>query len=202
MRADAEKNYQRIIEVARDVVTENGIHASLRDIARRANLGMATLLRHFPTREALFEALLCTRAEDLIQKAHDLEKSLPADDALLAWFREGVIFTHSYNGVCDLMASAHADPNSALHASSIALRTVGGRLLRRAQTEGTARPDMDGVDLFALISAMGWMVGQPSFTPRAENLYHIIASAILTNQPDNGVDKHDTDNEPGSAFLR
>ena len=60
MRADAKKNYSRLLAVAGDVVTEHGADASMRDIARRAGVGSATLLRHFPTREALFEALLCT----------------------------------------------------------------------------------------------------------------------------------------------
>lgn len=60
MRADAKKNYSHILAVAREVVTQHGADASMRDIARRADVGLATLLRHFPTREALFEALLCT----------------------------------------------------------------------------------------------------------------------------------------------
>jgi AcrR family transcriptional regulator len=58
MRADARKNYTHLLAVARDVITDNGVNASMRDIARRANVGSATLLRHFPTREALFEAFL------------------------------------------------------------------------------------------------------------------------------------------------
>ena len=62
MRADARKNYSHLLAVARDVVTEHGVDASMRDIARRANVGLATLFRHFPTREALFEALLRTNA--------------------------------------------------------------------------------------------------------------------------------------------
>jgi hypothetical protein len=81
------------------------------------------------------------------------------------------------------MASAHADPDSALYASSTALRSAGARLLLRAQAEGTARADMDGVDLFALMSALGWLVGQPGFAPRADHLFHLITSAILTSQP-------------------
>jgi hypothetical protein len=64
---------------------------------------------------------------------------------------------------------------------------VGERLLLRAQAEGTARTDMDGADLFALMSALGWTGGQPSFASRADQLFHIIASAILTNPPSKGV---------------
>ena len=183
MRADAQKNYSHLLAVAHDVVAKHGVNASMRDIARRANVGLATLLRHFPTREALFEALLRKNADALTQQAAELETSSPPHEALVSWFREAVAFTHTYSGVCALFASAHADPDSALHASSTALHSAGARLLLRAQAEGTARSDMEGVDLFALVSALGWLFGQPSFAPRADHLFHIITSAILTNRP-------------------
>ena len=79
------------------------------------------------------------------------------------------------------MASAHSDPASALYASTTATHAAGARLLARAQAEGTARADMDGEDLFALMSALGWAAGQPSFASRGDHLFHIIAGAILTN---------------------
>ncbi|MGO8968152.1 MAG: TetR/AcrR family transcriptional regulator [Myxococcaceae bacterium] len=191
MRADARKNHSRLLAVARDVVTKHGAGASMRDIARRADVGLATLLRHFPTREALFEELLRTKADALTQKAAELETSKPPDEALVSWFREGVAFVQSYGGVCALMASAHADPDSALYASSTTLHSAGARLLARAQAEGTARADMNGEDLFALMSALGWAVGQPSFAPRADHLFHIIANAILTNPSSNDVKEGD-----------
>jgi AcrR family transcriptional regulator len=189
MRADAKKNYSRLLAVAGDVVTEHGADASMRDIARRANVGLATLLRHFPTREALFEALLRTNLEALTQKAGELETSNPPDEALVSWFREGVAFTHSYSGVVALMASAHEDPDSALYATCAAVHSAGARLLLRAQAEGTARADMDGVDLFALMSGLAWLAGQPAFAPRADHLFHLITSAILTNRPSSDVKK-------------
>src|SRR5579863_9663387 len=189
MRADARKNYSHLLAVARDVVTEHGADASMRDIARRANVGLATLFRHFPTREALFDALLRTNADALTQLAAELGTSSPPDEALVSWFREAVAFTHTYSGVCALMASAHADPDSALHASSTALHSAGARLLLRAQAKGTARADMNGDDLFALMSALGWLFGQPGFAPRADHLFHLITSAILTNRPSSDVTK-------------
>jgi AcrR family transcriptional regulator len=181
MRADARKNYSHLLAVAREVVTEHGVDASMRDIARRADVGLATLLRHFPTREALFEALLCTHLDALTRKAGELETSKPPDEALVSWFREVVAFVQSYRGVVDLVASAHDDPDSALYASCATVHSVGAQLLQRAQAEGTARADMNGDDLFALMSALGWTAGQPAFAPRADHLFHIIASAILTN---------------------
>jgi AcrR family transcriptional regulator len=161
----------------------------MREIARRAGVGLATLFRHFPTREALFEALLRTKLDALTQKAGELETSNPPDEALVSWFREGVAFVQSYRGVVALMAAAHTDPDSALYASCAAMHSAGARLLLRAQAEGTARTDMDGDDLFALMSALGWLDGQPSFAPRADHLFNVIASAILTNRSSNDVKK-------------
>ena len=88
-----------------------------------------------------------------------------------------------------MMAAAHTNPDSALYASCAAVHSAGARLLLRAQGEGTARADMNGDDLFALVTALGWAVDQPSFAPRADHLVQLITSAILSNQPDNSVKK-------------
>jgi AcrR family transcriptional regulator len=189
MRADAQKNRSQILTVARDVAAEHGADVSMRDLARRAGVGLATLLRHFPTREALFEALLCTHLDALTQKADELETSVSADEALLVWFRELVAFAQSYKGVIAMMAAAHTNPDSALYASCAAVHEAGARLLVRAQSEGTARADMNGDDLFALITALGWAVDQPSFAPRADHLVHLITSAILTSRSSNNARK-------------
>ncbi len=69
------------------------------------------------------------------------------------------------------------------------MHEAGARLLLRAQAEGTVRADMDGVDLFALMSALAWLAGQPAFAPRADHLFRIITNAILTNPSSNDVKK-------------
>jgi AcrR family transcriptional regulator len=183
MRADARKNYEHILSVARHVATEHGIDASMRDIARRADVGLATLLRHFPTREALFEALLCTNLDALTQKAADLETSDAPDKALVSWFREWIAYAKSYRGIVNLMAAAHANPDSALYASCAAVHSASARILRRAQVDGTARADMTGDDLFALMTALGWTVDQPSFAAGADHLVRLVTDAILTRSP-------------------
>jgi AcrR family transcriptional regulator len=189
MRADAKKNYSHILIVAREVVAEHGADASMRDIARRADVGLATLLRHFPSREALFEALLCTNLDALTQKAGELETSNSPEEALVSWFREWMAFAQGYRGVVALMAAAHTNPDSALYASCAAVHSASARLLLRAQAEGTARNDMNGDDLFGLMAALGWLVDLPSFAPRADHLVHIITGAILTHPPGKGARK-------------
>ncbi|MET0450193.1 MAG: helix-turn-helix domain-containing protein [Mycobacterium sp.] len=179
MRADAQKNYNHILAVARGVIAEQA-DASMRDIARRANVGLATLLRHFPTREALFEALMCTDLDALTRTATDLETAPSAGTALVSWVREWVAFAQSHKGVVALMAAAHTDPASALYAACAAVHAASARLLQHAQADGSARADMDGDDLFALMTALGWAVDQPSFAARADRLVHLVTGAFLT----------------------
>lgn len=189
MRADAKKNYEHVLAVARVVMSTQGSDASMRDIARQADVGLATLLRHFPTREALFEALVRTDLDTLTRRAAELQASASSGEAISTWLREWLALTRTYKGVVALMAAAHANPESALHVSCAAVHAASARLLVRAQDEGTARADMTGDDLFGLMSALGWLVDLPSFAPRADHLAHIVASAILPERASGKVGK-------------
>jgi len=187
MRADAKKNYEHLLAIAGAVVTAQGADASLRDVARRAGVGLGTLYRHFPTREALLEALLRTSFDELTGRASKLEASSSPKDAFVSWLREAVAVARNYRGVAASMMAAIADPESALHASCVTMRAAGTRLLARAQVEGMARTDIDGTDLFALVGALAWLGDQPTFAPRADHLFGFIASAILTNRASSDV---------------
>ncbi|MGW6318644.1 TetR/AcrR family transcriptional regulator [Streptomyces sp. NPDC055099] len=180
MRADARKNRDHLLAVAGTAIAEQGVDVSLRDIARRADVGLATLLRHFPTREALLDALLRTSFDELTAKASALETSSPPEEALVSWLRDCVAWTTEYRGVTVLMAAAIEEPESALHASCVTLRAAGARLLTRAQTAGLARKDIDGDDLFALVAMLAWTGDQPSLAASAEHLFEVVVSALLT----------------------
>ena len=179
MRADAQKNYDHLLEVGREVVAEQGAEASMRDIARRAGVGIGTLYRHFPTREALLAALLGKIFDRLTVRAGELDSSDSPGAALVAWLREIVAIAHDHRGVIASMTAAIDDPDSALHASCVTMKASGTRLLARAQAEGEARADIDGADLFALVGALGWLNDQPSLASRADHLFGVIAGAIL-----------------------
>jgi AcrR family transcriptional regulator len=187
MRADARKNYDRLLSVARDVVSEHGADASLRDVARKADVGLGTLYRHFPTREALIEALLRTEVDELTAQASDLEISSAPEEALVTWFRGCVAITHEYRGISGLLAAALEDTESALNASCVALHDIGARLLVRAQGAGVARADIDGTDLFALVAALAWVYDQPSLAPRADHLFQVLSSAVLPGRADSTI---------------
>ncbi len=189
MRADARKNYDHLLAIAHEVVTDRGADASLRDIARKAGVGLGTLQRHFPRREVLLDALLRARFDELTVRADKLEKSTPPGDALTSWLHEAVAVAHIYSGAIDLMVAAIADPESALHASCHAMRAAGTHLLVRAQEQGIARPDIDGTDLFGLLAALAWLRDQPLLAPRADHLFGIVASAILTSRASSDVER-------------
>jgi len=195
VRADAKKNYDHLLAVARKVFAEQGAKASLRDVARRAGVGLGTLYRHFPTREALLETLLRASFDALAVRADELKASSVSDDALVSWLQEIIAFTHDHRGVIALMMGAIEDLNSALHASCVTLRAAGTALLARAQAEGKARADLNGAELFDLIAALAWLREQPSHAPRADHLFGVITSAILTNRASSDVGQ-------GNATLR
>ncbi|GAA3526372.1 TetR family transcriptional regulator [Amycolatopsis ultiminotia] len=181
MRADARANHDRLLAVAGAVITEQGVDASMRDIARQAGVGLATLLRHFPAREALLEALLRTNFDELTARAAEVESTSPPGDALRLWLRDFVTCTANYRGVVTSMMQAIEDPESALHNSCVTMRAAGTRLLSRAQDANLARADLDGADLFALASALTWLGDQPGLETRADHLFEVIVSAILTD---------------------
>jgi AcrR family transcriptional regulator len=179
MRADARKNYDHLLDVARAAVLEHGAEASLRDIARQAGVGLGTLYRHFPTREALLEALLHEGFAAVADRADELEGAEGPRDALVTWFRECTRWTYEYRGVTTPMMAAIEDPESALHGSCVTLRAAGTRLLVRAQEAGVARSEVDGDDLFALIAALAWLHDQPATAPRADHLFDVFSRAVL-----------------------
>lgn len=196
MRADARKNRDHLLAIAGAVIAEQGVDASLRDIARKADVGLATLFRHFPTREALLDALLRVHFDELTAKAAELENFSSSEEALVVWLRAFVACAHDYRGVVASMMTAIEDPQSALHASCVTMRASGTRLLARAQAEGVARTDIDGTDLFALVGSLAWLGDQPALAPRLDHLFGVVMSAILSTA---GNGKGGTDDSRSSS---
>src|SRR5580693_8440781 len=90
-RADARRNYEKVVAAAREAFAEGGAATSLEEIARRAQVGIGTLYRHFPTRQALLEAVYVGEVQDLCRSAADLD-DLPPWDALVSWLHRFVAY--------------------------------------------------------------------------------------------------------------
>ena len=181
VRADAKRNFAQLLGGARDGVARGGAEASRREVARTAGVGLGTMYRHFPTREVLLEALLRTSFDQLGARASELQRAEPSDAALVSWVREVIALAHKYSGAIRSMVAAIEDEGSALHASCVAMKAAGTRLLVRAQAEGKARPDLDGADLFALVGALAWLNDQPALAERADHIFGIVTGAILAS---------------------
>ncbi|MER7913120.1 MULTISPECIES: helix-turn-helix domain-containing protein [unclassified Streptomyces] len=179
-RADALRNRERILEAAAEVVGAEGTQASLRDVARRAGIGLGTLYRHFPTRDDLLEALLRTGFDRLAARADELlADDLPPERALSLWLGEFTLRSGSFRGLPASLMATLGDEESALHASCAAMRAAAGRLLRAAQDDGRIRPDVDGTDLFALANAVSWAADQaPSLAARREHLLALVLDGL------------------------
>ncbi|WP_036319475.1 TetR/AcrR family transcriptional regulator [Microbispora sp. ATCC PTA-5024] len=160
MRADARRNYDMLLGVARQAFAEQGTDASLRDVARRAGVGIGTLYRHFPTREALLEALLRSGFDGLRAKADDLLESPSPKNALAEWLLAFALGSGTYRGLPESVMGALADDTSRLHSSCEAMRHAGGRLLARAQETGAVRDDLTTGEMLSLAAGVSWAAGQ------------------------------------------
>ncbi|WP_329174694.1 TetR/AcrR family transcriptional regulator [Streptomyces sp. NBC_01477] len=147
-RADARRNYARILAVAEEEVAARGAHASLEQIARTAGVGSATVRRHFPTRRALLEAVSRNRIEALAVRAHDLTGQGDSRDALLEWLDDVVAYSVSARGLA--AALAHDGPVHE-NSCSAALEEAAGPLLHRAAQDGAVATDVTVADLITLV---------------------------------------------------
>ncbi|RAJ68795.1 TetR family transcriptional regulator [Streptomyces sp. Amel2xB2] len=183
-RADARRNYARILAVAEEEVAAQGAGASLEHIARTAGVGSGTVRRHFPSRRALLEAVSRKRIEALATRAHELTGepagAKSSGDALLEWLDEVVAYCVSARGLAAALSydDAGADP---VHGNSCAaaLEEAGGPLLRRAADDGVLRPDVTVADLITLIVGIALATEhRPEPAAQAERLFRLAVAGL------------------------
>ncbi|MFI1167873.1 TetR/AcrR family transcriptional regulator [Streptomyces sp. NPDC020801] len=151
MRADARRNYGRLLEAAAAAFAEHGENASLDDIAKRAGVGSGTLYRHFPNRQALLEAAYVDRVEAIAVRAGELAKELPPGEALVEWLNELCAGTIQVRGMKALLGSAVTDGSSAaVTACGTSVKGAATLLVEAAQKEGTLRADVEPIELLRL----------------------------------------------------
>lgn len=156
-RADARRNYDRLIVTARAAFLEHGADAPLDDIARRAGVGSATLYRHFPSRDDLLDAVLGDWVSGLLGRAAELIGHPSPGEALDLWLRAYLADVPVPRGTPGefIRAAAAPYPAGSLGASGAALRDALERLLVRAQRAGAVSRDIDAPELLRLVNAIG-----------------------------------------------
>jgi AcrR family transcriptional regulator len=155
MRADARRNYDRLLSAALAAFAEHGADdASLEEIARRAGVGIGTLYRHFPTRQALLEAVYRDQVEALRARADELRESDSPADALAAWLRALVGFGSTKRSLTTALLDTLGKDSDLLSACSMVICGAADTLLVRAQQAGVVRADADARDLIRLVHAV------------------------------------------------
>ncbi|WP_443062053.1 TetR/AcrR family transcriptional regulator [Streptomyces sp. NBC_00490] len=165
MRADARRNYERLLAEARTAFAAHGSEASLEDVARRAGVGIGTLYRHFPNRNALLSAVFEDAVNDLLARASELRRSPEPCAALVTWLREMITQASEYRGLARALMSVSHDDTSALARCSDPIREAGSALLTRAQEAGTVREDVVIGDLLQLTHAIALAAEEMSSDP-------------------------------------
>src|SRR3954447_296798 len=140
-RADARRNYEKVLAAARDAFAEGGESASLEGIARRADVGIGTLYRNFPNRQALLEALYLDELEELCRSAAELEGTDPWE-ALNSWFERFIGYMATKQALATELLNYLDRDASLFRSCREALWAAGEPLLRRAQESGAVRPDV------------------------------------------------------------
>jgi AcrR family transcriptional regulator len=157
-RADAVRNRERLLETAADIFSAGGPGASLEAVAKRAGVGIGTLYRHFPTREALFEAVYRREVDQLSERAERLANEFEPVEALRRWLHANVRLVATKKGMVAALALAAYRP-SELHAySADRLTKAVGSLLDRAVKAGEIRADITPEDLLRALVGMSYNV--------------------------------------------
>jgi AcrR family transcriptional regulator len=152
-RADARRNYEKLLTAAADAFAENGTATSLEDIARRADVGIGTLYRHFPTRQALLEAVYIDEVEEISRKANDLVDLEPWE-ALVTWLRQFVRYAATKRALADEMMNTMDAEAPVFVSCRTAITAAGDLLLERAQKAGVVRPDTNFIDVGRMVAGI------------------------------------------------
>jgi AcrR family transcriptional regulator len=171
-RADARRNYAKVVAAARDAFTQDGASASLEEIARRAQVGIGTLYRHFPSRQALLEAVYVEEVEELCRSAADLAE-LPPWEALVGWLHRFVAYMAAKQALAQELLNYVERDAELFKSSRAALYAAGGPLLERAQQARVVRID---TDLTEVIQMVGGIAKIPATDPA--QIDHILEMAL------------------------
>lgn len=165
MRADARRNYERLLVEARTVFSQHGTDAALEEIARRSGVGIGTLYRHFPNRQAIMNAVFQEAKTALLERSRELAHAEQPCGALIEWLRALISHASEYRGLAGALMSASRDDSLALSQCCVPLAEAGNTLLARARERGAVRSDVSIDDLMQLTNAIALAAEQAPDDP-------------------------------------
>jgi len=179
-RSDAQQNRDRILEVAKAAFTRSGADASLDDIAKQAGVGPGTLYRHFPTRDALIEAVYHTEVEKLAAAQRELSANLPPIEALRAWMMLFVDYIATKQIIASALNSVVGGPSRLYDSSRVQVTGAIDALVKTAMKSGEIRKDLEPFDLLRALIGVSNVATGPGWQESARRLVDIL---ITGSQP-------------------
>ncbi|MFE6049405.1 TetR/AcrR family transcriptional regulator [Kitasatospora sp. NPDC056446] len=179
LRADAARNRARLLDAATEVFAARGIGVPTEEIARAAGVGVGTLFRHFPTKEALLEAVMVRRLETITARITQLAAETGPAEAFFGGFRLVVEHSAGKQEFTHALAAAGVDVHASLRGSTEPMRAQLSALLAAAQQAGAVRPDIGLPDLIALLVGVGTATDQLAADPAArERVFDVVFTGL------------------------
>jgi AcrR family transcriptional regulator len=175
-RTDAQRNRERILEVAKHAFTRSGANTSLDDIAKDAAVGAGTLYRHFPTRDALIEAVYRTEVEKLAAAERRFTETMPPIEALRAWMLLFVDYIATKQIIAPALNTFVGGPSKLYEGSRAQIQGAIDALVKRAIKSGDIRKDLDPFDLLRALIGVSNVASSPDWQQSAKRLVDILIS--------------------------
>lgn len=181
MRADARRNRAKVLAAAEEAFAVDGLAVPLDDIARLAGVGAGTVYRHFPSKEALFQAVVLERIQQFAAEARELASAEDPGEAFFDYFVRVIKQASLNRAICDALAESGGHAFKA--GAGDEFRTALDELLARAQAAGAVRPDIDGDDLRALIVGS---LAVERYSPGSRHLVRVVVDGLRPSGADPG----------------
>ena len=179
-RADAQRNRERILDVAKEAFTRSGGDINLDDVAKQAGVGPGTLYRHFPTRAALLEAVYRTEVEKLAAAERTLAEALPPIEALRAWMLLFVDYIAAKQIIAPALNTLVGGTSKVFESSGSLVKGAIQALVERAIASGDIRADLEPLDLLRALVGVSNVASVPDWQPSARRLVEILIAGSRT----------------------
>ena len=180
-RTDAQRNRERILEMAKEAFTRSGADASLDDIAKEAGVGAGTLYRHFPTRHALLEAVYRTEVEKLAAAERKFTETMSPVEALRAWMLLFVDYIAAKHIIAPALNTLVGGPSKLYEGSRAQVQGAIDALVKRAIKSGDIRKDLEPFDLLRALIGVSNVASGPDWQQSAKRLVDIL---IIGSRPE------------------
>ncbi|MGY4977512.1 TetR/AcrR family transcriptional regulator [Streptomyces sp. 900105755] len=180
LRADAQRNEDRLLEAAADAFARQGAGASVKDIARAAGVGVGTLYRRFPSKELLIEAIYRQEVQRLCEAAPDLTAVHPPTEALRTWMERFIDFMAAKQGMAEALAVVLTDDSEKLHTRTLLADAIT-HLLTAAEEQSVARPGVAAQDVLMALGGISLIAASEEQRALATRLIDLLLHGIVSN---------------------